>query len=274
VALGGILLGYRALRRFTAGVSSIAGAAIAWNQAAPIFHAAARRPPIGSPAVAIAAAGHAGDSDSADGSADGQPLVDGHELTFRYRESGDPILQGCTLRVRRGDRLLLEGPSGGGKSTLASLLTGLRVPQGGLLLLNGLDRHTLGVDGWRRRIVAAPQFHENHVFMGTFLFNLLMGAEWPPQVEDVDRAERLCRELGLGDLIDRMPAGLLQQVGETGWQLSHGERTRLFIARALLQRADFVVLDESFAQLDPENLHRTLRCVLDRAPTLMVIAHP
>jgi ATP-binding cassette subfamily B protein len=270
VVLGGILLGYRALKRFTTGVSSIAGAAIAWTQAAPIFRAATRRPPIGSPAVAIAAASNV----SVDAAADGRALVDGHELSFRYRDDGEPVLDGCTLRVRRGDRLLLEGPSGGGKSTLASLLTGLRTPQSGLLLLNGLDRHTLGVDGWRRRIVAAPQFHENHVFMGTFLFNLLMGGEWPPQVEDVDRAERLCRDLGLGDLLDRMPAGLLQQVGETGWQLSHGERTRLFIARALLQRADFVVLDESFAQLDPENLHRTLRCVLDRAPTLMVIAHP
>ena len=64
------------------------------------------------------------------------------------------------------------------------------------------------------------------------------------------------QDLALRGLLARMPAGLLQQVGETGWQLSHGERSRLFIARALLQRADFVVLDESFAQLDPENLQR------------------
>lgn len=70
-----------------------------------------------------------------------------------------------------------------------------------------------------------------------------------------------------------MPAGLQQQVGETGWQLSHGECSRLFIARALLQDADLVVLDESFAQLDPEDFLRSLRCVLDRAPTVMVIAH-
>ncbi len=110
--------------------------------------------------------------------------------------------------------------------------------------------------------------------MGTFAFNLLMGGEWPAGPEDFERAETLCRDLGLGDLLERMPAGLLQQVGETGWQLSHGERSRLFIARALLQNADFVILDESFAQLDPENLQRALRCVLDRAATVMVIAHP
>jgi ABC-type transport system involved in cytochrome bd biosynthesis fused ATPase/permease subunit len=63
-------------------------------------------------------------------------------------------------------------------------------------------------------------------------------------------------------------------VGETGWQLSHGERSRLYIARALLQNADLVVLDESLAALDPETFHQSLRCVLDRVSTLLVIAHP
>ena len=53
-----------------------------------------------------------------------------------------------------------------------------------------------------------------------------------------------------------MPAGLLQIVGETGWQLSHGERSRLYIARALLQGAAVLILDESFAALDPETLPR------------------
>jgi ATP-binding cassette subfamily B protein len=71
-----------------------------------------------------------------------------------------------------------------------------------------------------------------------------------------------------------MPSGLMQIVGETGWQLSHGERSRLFLARALLQRAELIVLDESFAALDPDTLDRCLRCALARAPTLMVIAHP
>jgi ABC-type transport system involved in cytochrome bd biosynthesis fused ATPase/permease subunit len=84
----------------------------------------------------------------------------------------------------------------------------------------------------------------------------------------------VCRALGLGELIDRMPAGLEQAVGETGWQLSHGERSRLYIARALLQGADLVVLDESFGALDPETLRQALRCVLERAPAVLVIAHP
>ena len=60
---------------------------------------------------------------------------------------------------------MLEGPSGGGKSTLASLIAGLRQPESGLLLASGLDRHTLGSSGWRRVVAFAPQFRENHVLL-------------------------------------------------------------------------------------------------------------
>jgi ABC-type bacteriocin/lantibiotic exporter with double-glycine peptidase domain len=71
-----------------------------------------------------------------------------------------------------------------------------------------------------------------------------------------------------------MPSGFMQMVGEVGWQLSHGERSRLYIARALLQGSELVVLDESFAALDPETLQLAMQCVLRRAKTLVVIAHP
>jgi len=100
-----------------------------------------------------------------------------------------------------------------------------------------------------------------------------MGRGWPPQGKDFQEAEEICRELGLGDLLDRMPAGILQVVGETGWRLSHGERSRVYIARALLQNADLVILDESFGALDPETLQQVMKCVLKRSRTLMVIAH-
>jgi ATP-binding cassette subfamily B protein len=90
----------------------------------------------------------------------------------------------------------------------------------------------------------------------------------------MQEAESLCRRLGLSDLLDTMPSGILQMVGEGGWQLSHGERSRVYIARAPLGRADLVILDESFAALDPENLRLALECTLECAPTLMVIAHP
>jgi ATP-binding cassette subfamily B protein len=265
VSLGGVLLAYGALQSITDGLAHSAGAAISWQQARQLVRAAARAPTARAPSVATV-----GDA----GQPSGSVLLDAQDLRFRYRERGEPVLHGCSLRIAVGDRILLEGPSGEGKSTLGSLLTGLRAPESGLLLLGGLDRHTLGAEGWRRRVVAAPQFHENHVFSATFAFNLLMGRGWPPREGDLAEAQAVCRELNLGPLLDRMPAGLQQMVGETGWQLSHGERSRLFIARALLQRTDLVVLDESFAALDPETLQRALECVFRRARTLLVIAHP
>jgi ATP-binding cassette subfamily B protein len=71
-----------------------------------------------------------------------------------------------------------------------------------------------------------------------------------------------------------MPAGMQQVVGETGWQLSQGEKSRLYLARALLQDADAIILDESFGALDPETLRQCLAFVLETAPTVLVIAHP
>ena len=101
-----------------------------------------------------------------------------------------------------------------------------------------------------------------------------MGREWPPSLAALSEAETLRHERGLGALLARMPSGLQQRVGGTGWQLSHGERSRIFLARALLQRAPLTVMDESFAALDPETLATCLRCTLARSDALVVIAHP
>ncbi len=264
VAVGGVMMALGALSSLGAGVSSLGGAWIAWSQVAPLFHAAAREDVRAAPTLLFLEAG----------GGEQRPVLEAHDLRFAWRPQGEPVLSGVSLVIRRGDRVLLEGPSGGGKSTLASLLVGLRTPGSGLLLLQGLDRATLGSAGWRRRVSAAPQFHENHVLTGTFAFNLLLGRGWPPTTRDLEEAGELCQALGLGPLLDRMPAGLQQMVGETGWQLSHGEKSRLYLARALLQRAELVVLDESFAALDPENLALCLRATLERAPALVVIAHP
>ena len=195
-------------------------------------------------------------------------------MSFRYADRGRLALNQINLQINTGDRLLIEGPSGGGKSTLASVLAGLNTPESGLLLLHGFDRASMGLSAWRKSVVMVPQFHENYVFVGTFSFNLLMGRRWPPSPEDEQAAIEICKELGLDSLIERMPSGMQQIVGESGWQLSHGEKSRLFIARALLQKSDLLILDESFGALDPENMARSMQCVLRHAPTMIVIAHP
>jgi ABC-type transport system involved in cytochrome bd biosynthesis fused ATPase/permease subunit len=142
------------------------------------------------------------------------------------------------------------------------------------LLLRGLDRATYGASGWRRRVTAAPQFHENHVLSGSFAYNLLLGREWPASLANRDKAAELCEELGLGGLVAKMPSGIDELVGESGWQLSHGEKSRLYIARTLLQGVELVVLDESFASLDPETMRIAVRCVLAHAPAVIVVSHP
>ncbi|MEE8522934.1 MAG: ABC transporter ATP-binding protein [Thermoanaerobaculia bacterium] len=268
VALGGNLLAFAAVAKLTSGMMAIAAAAVAWKQVAPLMEAASGEGVLGDPAAALTTIA-AGTADDGDDSA-----IRAENLWFRYPGAGDRVLRGVDLDVRRGDRILLEGPSGSGKSTLLSLLTGLRQPDSGLLLLSGFDRPTLGEEAWRSRLAAAPQFHENHVLDGTMAFNLLLGRRWPPTLDDLKEAAAVCRELGLGELLERMPGGLHQMVGETGWQLSHGERSRVYLARALLQGADVVVLDESFGALDPESLRRALATTLERSPTLIAVAHP
>ncbi len=268
VGVGGVLLGARAIGKLFGAFSFLTDAAISWEQVAPLFHAAANEPDPGVPAQAIVAGALQTEH------AVGDAVVEAHDLVFRHDGRGTTVLAGCNLTVRKGDRILLEGPSGSGKSTLASLLFGLRTPESGLLLFRGVDRKTLGARGWRRRVVAAPQFHENHILTGSLAFNLLMGRRWPARPGDLRDAETICRELGLGDLLDRMPSGLRQLVGETGWQLSHGEKSRVYVARALLQRSELVILDESFAALDPETLKTCVACVERRSSTLLVVAHP
>jgi ATP-binding cassette subfamily B protein len=263
VSLGGILLAVRAFERLTGGLWSLAGALIAWRQTAVVFRAAER------------GASETSGTTLARRDVSATPAVlEATDLRFAHAGRGDPVLQGCNLTIGAGDRVILQGPSGGGKSTLASLLAGLRTPQSGLVLLDGVDRHTVGFEGWRRRVVLVPQFHENHLVLGSVAFNLLMGVQWPPAPADFDRADAVLRELGLGPTLDRMPSGLLQTIGETGWQLSHGERSRLYLARALLQNPDILILDESFAQLDPANMHLALTAVATRPSAVLLIAHP
>lgn len=261
IGLGGILLSFQALRRLVLGMTELISAVIAYGYISA-YLSLKQKPPKAFPLNLSNASSKTG------------CLLKAVGLNYAYNKTREPILKHCNITINYGDRILLSGTSGSGKSTLAALLAGLKQPQSGLLTLKGLDLPTISHQGWRLSVAAAPQFHQNHVLANTFIFNLLMGREWPPRRKDVIEAEEICEALGLMPLLERMPAGLSQMVGETGWQLSHGERSRLYIARALLQGAELIILDESFAALDPENLKQTMMCVQRRASTLLVIAHP
>ncbi len=267
ITLGAVLFAGDALQRLTSAFPGIAAAYIAWRRVKPIFDAAAQ-PLQGPPEVGS----HEGDG--ANPPPTRSSVLRAEDVIFTHEGRIEAALKGCSLTMEKGDFVLLEGESGGGKSTIASLLTGMRKPSAGVILAGGLDLATLGEATWRRRVAAAPQYHENHILSAPLGLNLLLGRPYPHSDHDLQEARELCDELGLGPLIDRMPAGLDQMVGEAGWQLSQGERGRVFLARALLQNADLVVLDESLTALDPENLHQCLESVFRRAGTLLLIAHP
>ncbi|MGE0484412.1 MAG: ATP-binding cassette domain-containing protein [Gammaproteobacteria bacterium] len=267
IALGAVLLAGRGFGALSGALAVATLARVVWPRVRMLL---APPPPTATPAAAVVAALEAAPAGRAEA---GATVLELRRLAYRYPGADAAALNACDLVVRRGERLLVEGPSGGGKSTLAALLAGLRQPAGGLALLHGFDRATLGAR-WRRYATAAPQFHENHLLSGSLAYNLLLGREWPPDPAALVEAATVCRALGLGPLLERMPGGLMQVVGETGWQLSHGERSRVYLARAILQRADVVVLDESFGALDPASLAQCLRYAIDQVPTLAVIAHP
>ncbi len=261
VSIGAALYAYAALERLAGGVVQLTGAIEAWRRVAPVYRAAADVE--AQPAAIV----------ERPRPPQGAPVLEAQRIAFSY-PGRSTLMQELDVEIRTGDRVLLEGPSGSGKSTLVALLSAQRRPQAGLVLLDQLDVDTVGTDRWRKRVALVPQFHENHVMAETFAFNLLMGRSWPPSQEDLDEAEAVCTDLGLDRLLREMPAGMLQIVGDSGWNLSHGERSRLYLARALLQDPEVLVLDESLAALDPELLHQVGRAVLARARTLIVIAHP
>ncbi|MEM7050240.1 MAG: ABC transporter ATP-binding protein [Acidobacteriota bacterium] len=265
IALGGILLAARGLQGVAGGLSSLTAAAVAWRQVASLYGAATRREPEGSPEIDSVAEAETRDADAV--------VLTAQGIDFRYPGRGRRTLDACGLELRSGDRVLLSGDSGSGKSTLISLLAALRRPQAGVMLLRGADLHAWGAIAWHRRVAAAPQFHDNHLFAAPLAFNLLLGRNWPPSPEDLAVAGEICDELGLGELITRMPAGLMQPIGESGWRLSHGEASRVYLARVLLQEPDIVLLDESFAALDPASLETALGCARRRANTLLIATH-
>jgi ATP-binding cassette, subfamily B, bacterial len=252
VGVGGVLLAAGALRSLTAGMAGIADATTAWANLKPLL---AKQSP-DQPGQLTATA---------------PPLLAADGLAFRY--PGNPVLDRVSLQIQTGDRVLLDGVSGSGKSTLVSLLAGLRAPQGGTLLLHGRSLADIGEQQWRQQIVIAPQFHENHLILGSLAFNLLLGRGWPASPADLDDARAVCEQLGLGPLLDRMPSGLHQIVGETGWQLSHGERGLVFLARTLLQGSDLIILDETFGALDPRTRYQALTIAAKAAPALIVVDH-
>ncbi len=260
VTLGGIIFGYITLQGIVGLASQLVPQLSSWKAAKLLVDAA--RSPANQAEFVI----------GEDARSEDKPLLSFHDVSFRYESRDQPVLRNVDWKVYPGDQIMITGASGSGKSTLVSLLTGLKLPTAGVYFVGGVDARTLQ-DEIRHVVALAPQFHENVILQGSLLFNLCLGFKWPLEDRYRSEVEELCEELGLGNLIERMPSGLSQIVGEGGWQLSHGEKSRVFLARTLLQKAQVVILDESFSALDPDLMIQCVECVRKRAKTLLIISH-
>jgi ATP-binding cassette subfamily C protein CydCD len=168
-------------------------------------------------------------------------------LAARWPGAAEPVFHGLIGDIRRGRWLIVDGPSGSGKTTLLTVLLGALRPSAGDILIDGVPLSVVTKAQWRHRIAWAPQ--EAHVFDSTIRGNLLLARDHDDPVDDSELLDVLER-VGLGPLLARSIDGLATRVGVSGSSLSGGERQRLAVARALLGRAEILLLDEPTAHLD------------------------
>jgi ATP-binding cassette subfamily C protein len=197
------------------------------------------------------------------------PLANGialNDLAFDHGQS--TVFADVAAELPAGAITLLTGPSGAGKSTFADVLAGLCAPTRGTISIDGVTVGDECRPAWRRRVGYAMQ--DAFLFDDTIRANLMLADA------HVDEAA-LRRAIGLAaaDFVWTLPQGLETRVGERGARLSAGERQRLCLAAALLRRPDFLILDETFAPLDPATAAKVaagLRSLL-ASTTILVIAH-
>lgn len=165
---------------------------------------------------------------------------------FRYPLSLEPVLQDIDLRVDPGERLLVRGPSGVGKTTLGKIVAGILKPTQGSVRLGGVPMHQLTREALRSRVGYLSQ--DAVLFEDSVRANLTLGGPDP----DPARLDAILKALGLSELINSLPDGLESWIGNHGNPVSGGEGRRLALARVLLPGFPILVLDEPTAGVDSE----------------------
>ncbi len=196
--------------------------------------------------------------------------VEFQTVGFSYPARPDVrVLDGISLRVRRGEKVALVGPSGAGKSTIFHLLLRFYDPSAGTVTFDGVPLTKADPFALRQRIALVPQ--DAVVFGGTIRDNIRFGR---PQASDAEVAQ--AADLALAsEFIHRLPLGFDALVGERGVTLSGGQRQRIAIARAILRDAPLLLLDEATSSLDAES-ETLVKAALEhlmQERTTLVIAH-
>ncbi|MGJ4883345.1 MULTISPECIES: ABC transporter ATP-binding protein [unclassified Bradyrhizobium] len=188
-------------------------------------------------------------------------------ITFHY-PGGHKLFENFTLRLQPGQRVGLVGQSGGGKSSLFTLLQRFYDPQAGHITIDGQDIAKVTQQSLREAISVVPQ--DISLFHRSILENIRYGR--PSATDDeVLRAAIAAR----CDFVETLPEGLQTMVGDRGVKLSGGQRQRIAIARAFLKDAPILLLDEATAALDSESEEAIREALsrLMRGRTVIAIAH-
>ena len=190
-------------------------------------------------------------------------------FSYKKEEGGIPALNGVSLRVLQGTTAALVGPSGGGKTTLASLIPRFFDVDQGRVSIGGVDVRDIGTEELMKMVSFV--FQDSHLFKDTLLNNI-RAARPEATVREVEQALEAaqCR-----DIVAKMPQGLQTVVGTKGTYLSGGEQQRIALARAILKDAPIVVLDEATAFADPDNEYLIQKAFeqLVKGKTVIMIAH-
>ncbi|WP_328905973.1 ABC transporter ATP-binding protein/permease [Streptomyces sp. NBC_00234] len=210
------------------------------------------------------------DGDGEGREADGSGMVfEGVEFRYPDAEPGSaPVLARIDLRIRPGETMALVGATGSGKTTLTALVPRLHEVTAGRITLDGEDIARMARP--RLRELVSVAFEEPTLFSATVGENVLMGAEGAGE-EELRRALAVAQ----ADFVYDLPHGLDTEVGEQGLSLSGGQRQRLALARAVVGRPRFLVLDDPLSALDVHTealVEAALRRVLERT-TAVVVAH-
>lgn len=191
-------------------------------------------------------------------------------VTFFYpTRPAQPALEGFSIRVQRGEKLALVGPSGAGKTTVFQLLMRFYDPGAGAVLLDGVDLRQVEPGAARHRIAWVPQ--EPTIFAASVRENVRYGR---PDASD-EQIRLACEAAFATEFIERLPGSYDSELGERGVRLSGGQRQRLAIARAILSDRPVLLLDEATSALDSES-EQMVQAALERLMqnrTTLIIAH-